>query len=314
MWPDEVAALELKRVLADLLGSGIREIQRAGGQHGVSHYRVVLRDGRTAFVKAAAPPGGSPAWPGEQDRPAAGSVFAAEARGMRWLRAARAVRVPEVLACADWALAIEWLPQQPPSRQAAERFGQELAALHLAGADSFGAAWPGYIAGLPLGETCSGTWPQWYAEQRLLPFARLASSRGALGHADVALVEAAADQTATLAGPPEPPSRIHGDCWAGNVLWSGGRCALIDPAAQGGHRESDLAMLALFGAPFLDQVLAAYQEAAPLAAGWRDRVPLHQLHPLLVHACLFGSAYREPVLQAARSVLATAKRTGPPAG
>jgi fructosamine-3-kinase len=107
-----------------------------------------------------------------------------------------------------------------------------------------------------------------------------------------------------LAGPAEPPSRIHGDCWSGNVLWSGGRGWLIDPAAHGGHRETDLAMLALFGAPFLDRILAAYQEVAPLAAGWRARVPLHQLHPLLVHACLFGAGYAGPVAEAARAALA----------
>ena len=107
-----------------------------------------------------------------------------------------------------------------------------------------------------------------------------------------------------LAGPPEPPSRIHGDCWSGNVLWSGGRGVLIDPAAQGGHRETDLAMLALFGAPYLDRIIGAYTDVAPLAPGWRERVPLHQLHPLLVHACLFGAAYRQPVLDAARAALA----------
>ena len=97
------------------------------------------------------------------------------------------------------------------------------------------------------------------------------------------MIEAAAARAAEVAGPPEPPSRIHGDCWSGNVLWSGGRGWLIDPAAHGGHRESDLAMLALFGAPHLGEILAAYQEAAPLADGWAARVPLHQLHPLLVH-------------------------------
>ena len=107
-----------------------------------------------------------------------------------------------------------------------------------------------------------------------------------------------------LAGPAEPPSRIHGDCWSGNVLWSGGRGWLIDPAAHGGHRETDLAMLALFGAPFLDRILASYDEVAPLAAGWRARVPLHQLHPLLVHACLFGAGYAGPVADAARAALA----------
>jgi fructosamine-3-kinase len=107
-----------------------------------------------------------------------------------------------------------------------------------------------------------------------------------------------------LAGPAERPSRIHGDCWSGNVLWSGGRGWLIDPAAHGGHRETDLAMLALFGAPFLDRILASYDEAAPLAAGWRPRVPLHQLHPLLVHACLFGTGYAGAVAEAARAALA----------
>jgi fructosamine-3-kinase len=33
-------------------------------------------------------------------------------------------------------------------------------------------------------------------------------------------------------------------------------------------------------------------------------VPLHQLHPLLVHACLFGAAYAGPVRDAARAALA----------
>ena len=88
------------------------------------------------------------------------------------------------------------------------------------------------------------------------------------------------------------------------MLWSGGRGWLIDPAAHGGHRETDLAMLALFGAPYLDRVIACYQEVRPLAAGWRERVPLHQLHPLLVHACLFGASYREEVRSAARAALA----------
>jgi fructosamine-3-kinase len=63
-------------------------------------------------------------------------------------------------------------------------------------------------------------------------------------------------------------------------------------------------MLALFGAPYLDRIVAAYQEVAPLAAGWQARVPLHQLHPLLVHVCLFGAAYRDAALGAARSALA----------
>ncbi len=73
---------------------------------------------------------------------------------------------------------------------------------------------------------------------------------------------------------------------------------IIDPAAHGGHRETDLAMLALFGCPHLDAVLAAYDEAAPLAEGWRDRVGLHQLFPLLVHTVLFGGGYARQALRA----------------
>jgi fructosamine-3-kinase len=178
--------------------------------------------------------------------------------------------------------------------------------MHAAGAEAYGAPWRGFIAGLPLGNDPGGSWPEWYAAERLLPFARRARDAGSLTPADVRLVETVAARAADLAGPAEAPSRIHGDCWSGNVLWSGGRGWLIDPAAHGGHRETDLAMLALFGAPFLARIIACYEEVRPLAAGWRRRVPLHQLHPLLVHVCLFGEAYRAAALDAARAALAQA--------
>jgi len=223
---------------------------------------------------------------------------------LRWLGEAGAVPVPEVLGWDEAALVISWVPEEAPARQAAERFGRDLARLHAAGAAAFGAPWPGSIAGLPLPNDAGTSWPEWYATQRLLPYARRARDAGSLTSADVRLIETVAARASGLAGPAEPPSRIHGDCWSGNVLWSGGRGWLIDPAAHGGHRETDLAMLALFGAPFLDRILACYKEVTPLAAGWRDRVPLHQLHPLLVHVCLFGTAYRAAALDAARAALA----------
>jgi len=131
-----------------------------------------------------------------------------------------------------------------------------------------------------------------------------AADDGTLGPGDVALIEQVTSRITDLAGPDEPPSRIHGDCWSGNLLWSGGRGWLIDPAAHGGHRETDLAMLALFGAPHLNDIVRGYHETVPLADGWRARIPLHQLHPLLVHVVLFGAGYREPALAAARDALA----------
>jgi fructosamine-3-kinase len=279
---------------AALLGTPVSSAERIGGQHGAMHFRLKLASQHTAFAKLSAA--------------SAGPGFAAEASGLRWLVAAGAAAVPRVLGWDDCALVIDWISEDRPDKRAAARFGRELAALHMAGADAFGAPWPGAIAGLPLPNDPwppNRGWPQWYATARLLPFLRLARDRGGLTAADAAVVEAAAGRVAEAAGPAEPPARIHGDCWSGNVLWSAGRGWLIDPAAHGGHRETDLAMLALFGAPHLDQIMAGYQEAAPLTDGWRGRVPLHQLHPLLVHVCLFGAGYAGPTLAAARAVLAS---------
>jgi fructosamine-3-kinase len=286
--------------LAALTGTPVQDLRPAGSQHGTRHYRATLTDGREIFAKLAAPaPPKSPTSPA--------SPFSAEAHGLSWLAEPAAVPLPEVLGHDDQTLILTWLPPGPATPEAAADFGRALARLHAADADQFGAPWPGFIASLPLDNTpwpADRGWPTWYAEHRLQPFLRHAADQGTLGPADVATVETVLDRIGELAGPNEPPSRIHGDCWSGNVLWSGGRGWLIDPAAHGGHRETDLAMLDLFGAPHLATVLRAYDEQAPLAPGWRARIPLHQLHPLLVHVCLFGAGYRDQTLAAARAALA----------
>jgi fructosamine-3-kinase len=281
---------ELEERLAAEAGSPVARCRPVGGGHGVRHYRAQLADGRELFVKEAAGEAGS-------------AALEAEALSLRWLGEAGAVPVPEIAASAPGLLAVTWLPAAGPDLAAAERFGRDLALLHQAGADLFGAPWPGFIASLPLPNDQADSWPSWYAEHRLLPYCRLARDAGTFGAADVTVVESVAGRVGELAGQTEPPARIHGDCWSGNVLWSGGRGWLIDPAAHGGHRETDLAMMALFGAPYLDQIVATYDEVAPLASGWQARVPLHQLHPLLVHVCLFGAAYRQSALAAARAAL-----------
>ena len=86
----------------------------------------------------------------------------------------------------------------------------------------------------------------------------------------------------------------------GQRVWSTEHGTLIDPAAHGGHRETDLAMLALFGLPHLQRLVDAYQEENPLADRWEERQPLHQIFPLLVHAALFGGQYGERAGEAAR--------------
>jgi fructosamine-3-kinase len=280
-----------------LTGLPVKHARAVGVQHGYQHVMLALSGGRRAFAKVSS---------AAEETEDTSAVFAAEANGLRWLAEADAVPVPEVLAVGRGALVISQIPPGQPTPEAAFDFGAGLARLHTAGAPDFGAPWRGFIASLPLDNAAGPPgWPAWYANRRLLPYLRMAVDSGALRPEDGRLVEAVVDRIGSLAGPAEPPSRIHGDCWAGNVLWSGERGWLIDPAAHGGHRETDLAMLALFGAPYLDRILAGYNDTAPLAPGWRDRVPLHQLHPLLVHACLFGASYRDAVVSTSRTALAS---------
>ncbi|MEV0390086.1 fructosamine kinase family protein [Nonomuraea sp. NPDC050643] len=260
----------------------MRFTQDLGSSHGWRLWRGVLDDGREVFAKSGP----------------ASEVFASEAAGLRWLGAA--IAVPEVVEEGSDRLVLSWVRQEPPAAASAERFGRALAGLHRAGAPGFGAPWPGFIAELPMDNTPAADWPSFYATRRVLPFLRTAG----LPSSDVALVERAVGRFPEVAGPAEPPARIHGDLWSGNVLWSGGSGVLIDPAAHGGHRESDLAMLELFGLPYLDRVLGAYREEWAPAEGWRERVPLHQLHPLLVHVVLFGGGYRDSLMSAVRRVLA----------
>jgi fructosamine-3-kinase len=76
----------------------------------------------------------------------------------------------------------------------------------------------------------------------------------------------------------------------------------LDPSVYGGHREIDLAMMQLFGG-FGQKAFAAYREAWPLSPGWRERVPLYQLYPLLVHVNLFGGSYVSGVERALRDLI-----------
>ncbi|MEU7609051.1 fructosamine kinase family protein [Micromonospora sp. NPDC049204] len=272
----------------------IRETPVAGG-HICAAARLTLDDGHSVFAKS---------WPEGAGRQAPEGFFAAEAAGLRWLREAGAIGVPEVIVALPGLLALDWVEPGEPTPEAADRFGRELADLHRAGAPTFGAAWPGFIGSLPQDNTpTDGPWSTWFAERRLVPYLRRSVDGGALTNADATLVEQVIDRLDGLGGD-EPPARVHGDLWPGNVLWGAAdRAWLIDPAAHGGHRETDLAQLALFGGiPYLDRMLAAYQESWPLPDGWRERVPLHQLHLLLVHTALFGGGYRDAVLQAARAV------------
>ncbi|MEU7393996.1 fructosamine kinase family protein [Streptomyces albogriseolus] len=276
-------------VAARLTGRAVTGLRPLSG----SLAEAALDDGRTVIVKRA------------EDAEAA----RAEAAGLRWLAEADATPVPRVHGREEAWLVLDRVREGRPGREAALRFGRELAGLHAAGAPAFGAPPPGgpveaFIGLAPMRNVTGDDWPAWYAEHRVLPYLRRAVDAGTMDAGEAAVVERVCARLPGLAGPAEPPARLHGDLWNGNVLWGAdGRVRLIDPAAHGGHRETDLAMLALFGCPLLDAVLEGYQDVAPLAAGWRARVGVHQLFPLLVHAVLFGRGYAGQALAAARSAL-----------
>lgn len=285
---------------------------RLGGGDINEAWRVVLADGTDAFVKTRADAG-----PGE---------YAAEAAGLQWLGEAHALGVPRVLEVGEDHLALEWIEPGYLDEAGAEELGRGLAAVHAAGAPHFGdpcagtpasaspgsalrgetgtgerfAAEPSSFGSLRLPNEPTDDWPTFFAESRLRPLAACAAKQGWLTSSGARALESICKRIAELAGPAEPPARLHGDLWSGNVLAdAGGRPWLIDPSIYGGHREMDLAMLRLFGAPS-ERVFAAYAEIAPLAEGWRGRIELWQLPPLLVHGVLFGGTYRGAAERVAR--------------
>ena len=263
----------------ELLGTSVVATSPVAGGDIATATRLRLSSGQTALMKTLphAPDG----------------FFEAEATGLRWLAEVQGgVPVPEVLGADSDCVILVWVEQTARTPvEAAATFGQQLAVTHAAGADGWGLATDGFIGRLPMPNRPAASWAEFYAVRRVLPYLKLARDREAITTSEAASVEAVVGKLTALL-PDESPSRVHGDLWNGNCLWGqDGAVHVIDPAAYGGHREVDLAMLHLFGLTHLPRVLAAYDEAAPLADGWEDRLGVHQLFPLLAHACMFGGGY-----------------------
>jgi fructosamine-3-kinase len=244
--------------------------------------------------------------------------FEAESAGLAWLADATGlggVRVVRALRTAPGLIELERVHETRPTPGQADAFGTALAHTHSAGAAAFGSppeGWAGplFIGRRPMVSARQTRWGRFYSRDRVLPFVALAARAGSIDEREERVIRSACARIeAGDFDDAEPPARLHGDLWNGNVLWSADGAVLIDPAAHGGHRETDLAMLALFGLPNLERVLAAYESEAvamgePLRSGWRERVPVHQLHPLAVHAAGHGRGYGVALVEAAEATLA----------
>jgi fructosamine-3-kinase len=274
---------ELKRAIGAALGADVVSAQPVAGGDINQAYRAELTDGRAVFVKT--------------NRGTDRRMFPCEAEGLAWLAEPGVIRVPEVLAVSDAEgdgpqfLVLELVEPKGRAPDFGERLGRGLAELHRAGAPKVGLDRDNFIATLAQDNTPSPSWGEFYALRRLEPQVRLAVDDRRAPGGWSRRFERLFGRMDELAGPPEPPARLHGDLWSGNVhAGERGEPVLIDPAVYGGHREIDLAMLDLFGGPGA-RFWAAYDDAYPLEAERRDRVPLYQLYPLLVHVNLFGGSY-----------------------
>ena len=255
------------------------------------------------------------------------SSLEGEAAALRWLAQATdagGMPIAEVVAASPFELSERRIAAGAPSAAAAERVGVALAITHAAGASWWGAPPDGWQGAYRIDHSATPTvaahdapasWGEFFAQWRLRPYVSQALDAGAITREEAAVFERTAARVASgvydapqpgLLGADTPVARIHGDLWAGNLLWDADPAnrvgaVLIDPMAHGGHAETDLAMLALFGCSYLDRIIAAYNEASPLADGWRERVRLHQLAPLLHHCVLFGRSYVPETLAVARA-------------
>ena len=276
----------LEAALTAKLGASIRRSRSVGGGCINDAYRIELDDDRVLFVKS------------HDSAPA--RMYELEAHGLGVLREADALRIPEVVAVSaptadvDF-LVLEHIEAGRPSRSYDEELGRGLARLHRAHASCFGLDRNNYLATLEQDNESEESWATFYCERRLRPQLELATARGLARHNWQDDFEQLFAKMPELVGDPEPPARLHGDLWSGNVYCDeAGQPVLIDPAVYGGHREVDLAMLQLFGSPS-QRVFDAYDECYERTPGHRQRVALYQLYPLLAHVNLFGTSYQGQV-------------------
>ena len=221
-------------------------------------------------------------------------MFAMEAAGLQALRNNSSIIVPQTIQYGllqekQWLL-LQWIEKGSSNTDSLKNFGAALARMHQQPQAYFGWQQHNYIGSLQQVNTQQDNWAAFYTQCRIMPLVKILFDKHIFSKQDLQHAAALCTAADNLF-PQEPPALLHGDLWAGNyMINAGGKAVLYDPAVYFGHREMDIAMTLLFGG-FSQSFYDAYNEQYPLQQGWRDRLPLTQLYPLLVHAVLFGGHY-----------------------
>ncbi|MGN6544387.1 MAG: fructosamine kinase family protein [Aureliella sp.] len=237
----------------------------------------------------------------------AGDMFAQEAYGLAAIRQVGSLTTPEVIAVEQVAddlqcLVLEAIRTTEPKAGFWQSFGAQLAEHHRRGTSSqFGWASDNYLGSTVQKNESRESWVAFFRECRLQYQLHLARQRGLGSRELYRLADRAIERLEKWLGSDDPqPSLLHGDLWSGNFLVGpSGEAVVIDPAVYYGDREAELAMPLLFGG-FPPEFFDAYDEAWPLAEGWRDRVEIYQLYHLLNHLNLFGVGYLDSCLEILR--------------
>lgn len=221
-------------------------------------------------------------------------MFAAEANGLRLLRADGNLCIPEVLGLGKVEnkhyLLLEFIDSRYPAPDYWEELGRSLARQHHHSAEEYGLDENNYIGRLPQNNEQTTHWIDFFRDQRLNVQLGLAIYKGLVSDALVKRFKSLYPKLPELL-PEEPPALLHGDLWSGNVMvGAAGQPCLIDPAVYFGHREAELAFTELFGG-FDDRFYQAYEEEKPLEPGYNERKDIYNLYPLMVHVNLFGTSY-----------------------
>ncbi len=217
------------------------------------------------------------------------TMFTAEERGLQALASSNTFKIPEVIAVGEENktafILMEYIAAKPKVKNHDVEFGRMLAELHKNTAAKFGFANDNFIGTLPQYNQQLDKATDFYIQMRLMPQLEMAAKNGFTFNLGSFF------KNLTSLIPEEPPALVHGDLWSGNAITdSNGLPCLIDPAVFYGHRETDLAMMQLFGG-FGNQIFNSYQNHYPLEKNWHRRIDIWQLYYLLVHLNLFGSSY-----------------------